>query len=258
MGSDLGSAHAFGQLSSDERARYCLAARQMVGLAQGSAIPIVFAPPLSVGGQVNAASGCVLQLDFGWFIITASHVLAKYEKRLHEGEKLNWQVGALPPFDPRPCVSWRSFHRDVVFIRVTEAEAKAACGRASWIASAPTGWPPRAPEVGEVVLVSGYPKALQEFDPSGLIGAGPFSAMFRITSTGPGYFYCQIEQKDLVSFDGGPLPPPGADVGGLSGGPVLLMGNVVYPLVGVVVEHHQSYDLLRIATLEGIYENEFR
>ncbi len=258
MASDTGLAHEFAGLSAEEQSRYRLVAQQMVRLACRCAVPIIFAPPLSVGGRVNGASACLLQLPWGWFIVTAAHVLRKYEERLQNGEVINWQVGDLPPFDPRHAVSWRSGDRDVVFIRVSEAEAHRACGTSSCVVSAATGWPPRVPEVGEIVLISGYPKALQEVDPAGSIGAGPYSAMFRVTSAGSGYLYCQIEQKDLISFDGGQLPPPGTDVGGLSGGPVLLMGTLVYPLVGVVTEHHQAYDILRIATLEGVEEKDMR
>ena len=82
--------------------------------------------------------------------------------------------------------------------------------------------------------------------------------MFRVASVGEGYFCCQIEQKDLISFGGESLPPPGADVGGLSGGPVALMTDLAYPLVGIVTEHSQEYDILRIATFEGVNEEDFR
>jgi hypothetical protein len=45
-------------------------------------VPIIFAPPLSIGGKINGACGCVLQLGAGTFVVTASHVLAGYEDRM--------------------------------------------------------------------------------------------------------------------------------------------------------------------------------
>src|ERR1039458_1139424 len=90
---DLGGAELFERLSIEEKARYFEVNRQMVGFALDHAVPVIFAPPMSVGGEVNGATGCVLQLRTGVFVATASHVLAKYEKRLRDGEKLNWQVG---------------------------------------------------------------------------------------------------------------------------------------------------------------------
>jgi hypothetical protein len=43
-------------------------------------------------------------------------------------------------------------------------------------------------------------------------------------------------------------------MGGWSGGPVLLLGEISYPLVGIISEYQNSLGLLRIATLEGIDE----
>ena len=47
-----------------------------------------FAPPVSIGGKINGASGCVLKLDAGTFIVNASHVLAWYEDRIRTGRRL--------------------------------------------------------------------------------------------------------------------------------------------------------------------------
>jgi hypothetical protein len=71
---------------------------------------------------------------------------------------------------------------------------------------------------------------------------------------------CHIKRKDLISFNGGPLPEPGAEMGGLSGGPVLLVGNLSYPLVGLITDrcYMSSADLeiLRVATLESVMIDE--
>jgi hypothetical protein len=112
------------------------------------------------------------------------------------------------------------------------------------------------------VLVGGYPKALREEDPSsGRIGAGPYSAVFRVTKVGAGYCKCLIERKDLISFNGGPLPEPGTEMGGLSGGPVLLLlGTLSYPLVGIVTDRCEmsfaELEILTFATLESVIIDE--
>jgi len=65
-----------------------------------------------------------------------------------------------------------------------------------------------------------------------------------------------IERKDLISFDGGPLPPPGTDMGGLSGGPVLLVDALNCPLVGVVTDRCEmsfaELEILKFATLAEV------
>lgn len=72
-----------------------------------------------------------------------------------------------------------------------------------------------------VVVVAGYPFALREVDHlQARVSAGAYTAMLRVTNCGDGYFKCRIEQEDLLSFDGSPLPEPGSkNVEGLSGGP---------------------------------------
>jgi hypothetical protein len=248
---DLSGAEMFRQLSAEEQARYVAVNRQMVSLARDHAVPIVFAPPLSVGGKVNGATGCVLRLDAGTFIVTASHVLAGYEKRLQSGEHLNWQVGNLPPFNPIPRIAWRDRDRDIVLLRISEDELQRI---GPCIISSPAKWPPAIPREGQLVLVGGYPKVLREEDSSsGWIGAGPYSAVFKVTTAGDGSCKCMIERKDLISFDGGSLPAPGTDMGGLSGGPVLLVEPIDYPLVGVVTDRCEmsfaEFEIVQFATL---------
>ena len=54
----------------------------------------------------------------------------------------------------------------------------------------------------------------------------------------------------------GPLPQVGTDMGGLSGGPVLLMDAINYPLVGVVTDRCEmslaEFEILQFATLADV------
>lgn len=251
---ELGGAQLFQQLSAESKNRYIAISQQMVRLARDHAVPIIFAPPLSIGGKINGASGCVLQLDSGIFVVTASHVLEGYEKRLGNREVLNWQVGNLPPFDPIARIGWRNREKDIVLLKISEDEA----GRIGpCTISAPPKWPVCPPQEGKLVLVAGYPKALREENPSsGWIGAGPYSAVFRVTSAEKNCCKCLIERKDLISFDGRALPEPGVDMGGLSGGPVLLVGDLNYPLIGIVTDRCEmtfaELEILQIASFESV------
>jgi hypothetical protein len=57
-----GGAQRFQSLGPAKRNEYTKAARAMVRLAESYSIPIIFAPPLSVGGKVNGATGCILDV----------------------------------------------------------------------------------------------------------------------------------------------------------------------------------------------------
>jgi hypothetical protein len=87
--------------------------------------------------------------------------------------------------------------------------------------------------------------------------SGAYSAVFKVTTVvGVGYCKCVIERKDLISFDGKPSPDPGTDMGGISGGPVLLVNILSYPLVGMVTDRCEmtfaDFEIIQFATLEGV------
>jgi hypothetical protein len=73
-----------------QQKRYREFLQEALGLARNHAIPIFFAPPLSIGGKVNGGTGFALQLSSGSFVVTASHVLSEYAKRRESGEVLHW------------------------------------------------------------------------------------------------------------------------------------------------------------------------
>jgi hypothetical protein len=251
--SDLSGAEQFERLSPEQQARYLAINRQMVQLARDHAVPIIFAPPLSIRGKINGATGCVIRLSADTFVATASHVLGGYEARLRAGEVLNWQVGNLPPFDPITRIAWRDEERDIVLLKVSNEEAH---NIGPCIISEPPAWPPPVPKVGQLVLVRGYPKSLREEALApGWIGAGPYSAIFRVTPADQAKLKCAIERRDLINFDG-PLPAAGTDMGGLSGGPVLLVDTLSFPVVGIVTDRCEmalaDFEIVEIATFAGV------
>lgn len=247
----VSGAEQFGQLSPEEQTRHLEASQQLTGFALDHAVPVFFAPPWQQQGKVNGATCSILRLGSEIFVLTASHVLEEYENRSKKGEILNWQVGRLPPFDPTPRIVWRDREKDIVMLRISGDELRRV-GRC--LTFGPLQWPPCIPKPEQLVLAAGYPKALREMA-SDRIGAGPFSALFRVTTVGEGYCKCRIEHRDLVNFSKDPMPAPGTDIGGVSGGPVLLV-EPGYPLVGVITQHYymESADLeiLQFATLADV------
>jgi hypothetical protein len=243
----------FTQLSLQNQIQYRKICREMVRLALRYPVPIIYAPPLNVGGEPKGGTGCVVELDCRSLFVTSLHIYKAYADRVRNGERLNWQIGALPPLDPIPRVVLKDVQRDVVFLEVSRTEGRSACGDYSWVYSPATAWPPREPQIGELLLISGYPKALRMVGARS-IKAGPCSAMFRVTTrvNGHGCFACQIGRDDLISFDDQELPPPDTDFGGWSGSPVFLVENLVYTLVGLVNEYSPLSSVLFVSSLAGI------
>jgi len=86
-------------------------------------------------------------------------------------------------------------------------------------------------------------------------GAGPYSAILRVTLADEEKFKRAIERSDLISFEGS-LPEPGTDMGGLSVGPVLLVDTLSYPLAGIVTDRCEitlaDFEIIEVATLASV------
>jgi hypothetical protein len=248
----------FLSLPEVDQDNYRTASGQMTNLVRSYVIPIAYGPPVIIldvpmpsgetrrvafprtPGKLETASGCIFELGSKYFVATAEHVLDSYKKRADAGEQLHWQVGKLPPFDPLRQVVWRGSCKfpckDIVFLNIDEEEAIKACAGRTNIVSLANPWPPRVPEVGETVLLGGFPRQLREVQ-GDEIALGPFSALLKVTtSIGDGTFKCRFKYEDLISFNERPLPVDEirACTGGVSGGPVLSIGALNYPLVGVI------------------------
>lgn len=257
-----GGVDDFSKLQSEVDTQYLAKCRHLTKLALDHAVPITFAPPFGSAciqrsdgrvetitvppptpDQIESATCCLLQLRDDFFLVTGEHVLDKYQERLGNGESLVWQVGAVP-FDPLPRVAWRgsskSRRKDIVFLRLSEREAREACADQARIILAANAWPPSAPEEGELVVLAGYPKRIREFE-NETITPGPLSAMLTVTrSVGDGIFKCRYESSDVRSFDSEALALEDlrGNTGGISGGPVFRIEDSSDPFVfvGVISE----------------------
>ena len=297
MKEELSSGQAFRRLLPSERQRYRDIVRELMALAQEHAIPMCFAPPLVTAevplsggtvttiklprtlGKIDGASGFVLRMPTGYYFVTAGHVLREYEERTREGERLNWQIGRLAPFDPLSRVAWRdktdASNRslmpyrptDIVFLRLSEIEAIAACGSARIIPS-PGEWPPTALSKGQLVVIAGYPNQLRAVDLAGTMNREACGFVSQVTSVGEGNCKCHFAYADLIDFGGGTAQPDlnNANLGGMSGCPVFTLASagegssLSFPrLAGVFTSRWGSdptSDIIEIATFDHVRESD--
>ena len=286
------SGKRFRELPQTHQDQYRRVMNELMTFAQGHAIPIGFAPPLITVavpwakgasitlpmtlGDIAAASGCILQLQSGFFLVTAEHVLACYEKRTNDGERLNWQIGKLPPVDPLSRIAWRDKAddrslmpyrpTDIVFLRLSEQEARDACGEAR-ILSTPIA--PLALSVGQLVVLVGYPNQLKTIDLKGTMNREACGLVFQVTTIGDGYCKCQFAYEDVLDFSGGlqPLDLSTVNLGGMSGCPAFVLASSsqcpeLYPrLAGVFTSRwgaDPTIEIIEIATFEKVQESELR
>ena len=241
----------FDELPPEEQERIRTCGDQMVRLAQQHAGGLIIGPPPGRGGgEINTASYCVLEKDGTPYLVTAEHVLAKSEMRMAENPAVVWQAGELI-FDPRGRIAARDATKDVVLIKLGKVEAAMTSVSAC---SALAGWPPPPPKRGDYVLVSGYPAIIIQHHPPRTVEFRAISAMFEVTASGDFHSVCQWDRENMVRFGGpGPgVPAHGIDLGGMSGGPVFLVRQLTYPLVGIVPDFHSDWELMRLGMLSAV------
>lgn len=290
------SGERFRGLSQAHQDQYRRIMHELMTFAQGHSIPIGFAPPLITVemptadgtiasiklpmtlGKIDGASGCILRLDSGLFLVTAEHVLACYEKRTNDGERLNWQIGKLPPVDPLSRIVWRDKRddrslmpyrpTDIVLLRLSEKEAIEACSEAR-IVSTPIEWPPPTLTVGELLVLAGYPNQLRTEDLQGTMNREACGLVFQVTAINDGYCKCQFAYEDVIDF-GGRLKGPDlgtVNLGGMSGCPAFVLSSsaqhaaLQYPrLAGVFTSRwgaDPTGDIIEIATFDKVLERDF-
>ena len=211
---------------------------------------ILVGPPADTDGVIKNGSCFILRVHGKAYLGTARHVVKFWMDRIASGESVVFQVGR-SSLEPAHRIVWEDEQADIAFLRLDEAEV-ALIGISAF---EPTcGWPPPRPAVGDFVHIAGYP-ALQRHQP------GPAAYDFRslgfrlnVKSIGERHLACQFEREYWVVTDGFAIPPAGVDLGGMSGGPVLLERPLAYPLVGLVVEHTPAYEIMRVSTLGHVPE----
>ena len=119
--------------------------------------------------------------------------------------------------------------------------------------SAAAGWPPPTLAPGDFVAVAGFPAYMRERLATAAVQFGCMTGIYQVTTVGAAYCVCQWEREEFLTLPDLCVPHVGVELGGMSGGPVLRIGAIAFPVVGVVSEFQSHFELLRIATFNGIH-----
>jgi hypothetical protein len=239
----------FDELPSGDQERIRSLGNHLVQLAWQYAGGLIIGPPPSEDGEIHTASYCLLEKDGKTYLVTAEHVLTKTEKLQIEAPLVVWQANNLI-FNPCERIASRDPQNDVALFQLRTGEA-AEAGR---LICTTGGWPPPRPAPGDFVLVSGYPAVIREHTIGRLIKFWALSALLEITTSGEFHLVSQWERENMTHFGGAGapgIPPPGIELGGMSGGPVLFVRKLDYPLVGIVTDFHTGWELMRFAHLSA-------
>lgn len=225
--------------------RLLQAANQLNRYVYRYAVPILVAPRNAPIGGIRSATGFFVRLPAGIFLVTAWHVVEHWIGRRGEPQPVLFQVGDHVAIEPDALIAWDDRASDVVFIRMTEQQARTVD---VWVCEPFPRWPPVHPINGASVFMAGYPGQFRLHDGGRDVLFRNLSAHLVVEETRPNFVVCAFDGAAVFTAeDGTQIPIADIDIAGMSGGPVIFVGQWAYPIVALVSECMGP--IIRLATL---------
>lgn len=236
------SADRFEDLTPREKELVRAVATQMHRLAYNYVVPVSITDSVisASPSSLNSGSASTVRAGNSVFALTANHVIEKLEKRRERGEDVDLFLHNLGiPIPER--IHWRSAESDLALLRLTPAEVTELD---RWVYDLPPPENIPVPPKGAYILAVGFPKYFRDSEDPTELCYGAHGMILRITTTGLDRLQCKFERDQWISDDPTLVPKPGTHLGGMSGGPVLLVGQLHFPFVGVLQEFGALYDVI--------------
>ena len=206
---------------------------------------------------VSSGSASLVRLNNKPYVVTCSHVLQGYRKRLEDDSECIFQIGDCK-LDPLGQLVDESSTLDVAVIGLTEQQVQEVASVKSPFGShfvEPPEWPPEPVVEGDFVAFGGFPGELRKAMSFRELSFGSYSSgASRATSAGDTYIVCQFERDRWVKHGYEPEP---STIRGMSGGPAFALrqrtgaGIMTYEFIGHIYEFSETFELLyiRLATV---------
>lgn len=169
--------------------------------------------------EVRGASCFLARFRERLVMITADHVLQKYEKYRNRTPSLVCQLGLLP-FDLDGALIDRDRDLDIATFAVSEDQL----GQIPGTPVDCTGdWPPPEPERMRAVSLAGFPEGIRVLHPAERAATfAAYGALGAIEDFSEREIIVTYEPGRDEAMPGAPRPPLGFNMSGCSGGPVLM------------------------------------
>jgi hypothetical protein len=195
---------------------------------------------LDQNDEVNLRSGSASLVDRGQGIlaITAAHVFRGYCKAKETAQWIVCHLGDAQ-FDPKGRLIACDDGLDIATFAVDRG-LLAQIDKPVVPPDAPN-WARLEPHDRDFAFFAGFPAQSRGMSPPGhVLAAVPYFAMPPITSVTDRQITCRFEREKMIDFSGSGLPPEGYDIGGVSGGPLLMPTltdqGIIWRFAGVIVE----------------------
>ena len=213
-------------------------------IAGNYSIPIFWTDSKDVPSNGTAF---VLNTGQNTFVVTAAHVYEDYITAKAEGTIIPCQLSNIEfDLEERRISNNDSESMDIATFSISDDEITSL--NKSVLHGSQSSWPPAQPNVGEAVVVAGYPgiETIEKKEHEYSFGLHCFNTP--VSSVSPRHFGCSFERQYWVDVFGQGLPEELYDLGGISGAPALALvksdsGIVSWRLAGVVYEAKASETL---------------
>jgi hypothetical protein len=206
---------------------------------------------------LNNASCFFLDFSERLFLVTAAHVYDGYLEAKQKSGKGNiiCHIDNIL-FDPEARI--RGYNRGLDIATFEFSYDDLIQMRKQAIATSP--WPPPEPIETNAAFFGGFPGISRLWLRRNAVSFGLYLAHTPITTVTDRQITCRFDRDAWVPIEGRRIPPLGSDLGGLSGGPVLLPlgteeGVWHYCLGGVISQAQTSADFETIVAVRAHFIN---
>lgn len=210
--------------------------------------------------DIGLRNGSAFLVDFGHgiFAVTACHVFREYLETKRTTGAIGCQLGSAQ-FDPEARLICSRDDLDIATFRVTASEAKQI--DKAIVTASPANWEPLSPAAGDFAFFAGFPAQTRGMTSRADFVTAPYFAMPKITSVTDLQITCRFDREKIIDLSGSGLPPQGYDIGGASGGPMLMptlvregvVEGVVWRFAGVIVEAAQGVMFEQVVAVRSLY-----
>jgi hypothetical protein len=188
--------------------------------------------------ELHNGTAFLIDCGHGTFAVTACHVYDSYRAAKRNSKDVVCQIGDLL-FDPEARLIDCDPSLDIATFQVFPTELRLIDKPVLF--SRDGDWPPHPANRGEFVFFAGYPGQSRGMSPGGhYFAAVPYRAMTPISAVTERQITCRFDRDYMLDLSGAGLPPAGYDIGGMSGGPLLiptlLSNGISWRAGGVIVE----------------------
>lgn len=207
----------------------------------GSHVTYIWFVEKMLFGRSRIRNGSIFFIGCGerLFAVTAAHVLDGYLAAKRKSSSTLCRIENLE-FDAESRLISRGTAIDLATFEFSYDELRALSPQKQAIMIDPNAWPPPHPFSGQGAIVSGFPGVLRLWTAWRDISFGLYSGHLRINNASDRSITCPFEREYWIDTMGRGLPLKGLDLGGISGGPLLMPmesgGSWNLQLAGVVSE----------------------